>query len=297
MDQRFIGLGVALVTPFTPKGRIDFAALERLIDHTLTGGVDYLVTMGTTGESATLTKEEKHQLLAQTIEFVHHRAPVVLGVGGNDTASVLRDLEQFDLSSVDGILSVSPYYNKPSQEGIYQHYKALAQASLLPIILYNVPGRTASNINAETTLRLANDFENIVAIKEASGDLDQIGTILKHRPKDFLVISGDDALTLPLIAMGAHGVISVVANALPNEFSALVHAALKGDLERSRSEHYRLLEVITYLFVDGNPAGVKEVLKVLGICGNDLRLPLVPVSAGTAKALYTALANTDVVKL
>ncbi|MCB9169161.1 MAG: 4-hydroxy-tetrahydrodipicolinate synthase [Flavobacteriales bacterium] len=297
MDDRFRGLGVALVTPFAPKGNIDHAALERLIEHQITHGVDYVVSMGTTGESATLTAQEKTQLLGQTIEIVRHRVPIVLGVGGNNTAEVVEALRHFDLSDVDGILSVSPYYNKPTQEGIYQHYKAIAQASLLPIILYNVPGRTASNIKAETTLRLARDLKNIVAIKEASGDLGQIATILKHRPKDFLVISGDDALTLPIIALGGDGVISVVGNALPEEFGRLVHAALKGDLDTARAEHYRLLELIDLLFVEGNPGGVKEVLKVLGICANTLRLPLVPVSEATAKKLYHALADAEVVKL
>ena len=297
MDLRFRGLGVALVTPFRPNGAIDYVALEKLIEHQIAGEVDYLVVMGTTGESVTLANEEKTQLLAQVIEVVRNRVPIVLGVGGNHTAEVVKALEHFDLSNVDGILSVSPYYNKPSQEGIYQHYKAIAQASLLPIILYNVPGRTASNMTAETTLRLAKDFKNIVAIKEASGNLDQISTILKHRPKDFLVISGDDALTLPILALGGDGVISVVGNALPQEFSNLVHAALKGDRETARKEHFKLLEFTTHIFAEGNPAGIKEALKVLGICDNTLRLPLVNVSEATAKKIYHALADAEVVKL
>jgi len=297
MDDRFRGLGVALVTPFRPNGGIDYAGLEKVLDHQITGGVDYVVSMGTTGESVTLSKDEKKQLLATTIELVRNRVPIVLGVGGNSTAEVVDTLKSFEMDGVDAILSVSPYYNKPTQEGIYQHYKAIAQASLRPIILYNVPGRTGSNMTAETTLRLARDFSNIIAIKEASANLDQMGLILKHRPKDFMLISGDDALTLPIIAMGGEGVISVVGNALPNEFSRLVHAALNGDLPTARREHLRLLEVINLLFVEGNPGGIKHVLKVMGICGDKMRLPLVNVSEGTAKKLYQALADAEVVKL
>jgi len=297
MDDRFRGLGVALVTPFRPNGGIDYAGLEKLLDHQITGGVDYVVSMGTTGESVTLSKDEKKQLLATTIELVRNRVPIVLGVGGNSTAEVVDTLKSFEMDGVDAILSVSPYYNKPTQEGIYQHYKAIAQASLRPIILYNVPGRTGSNMTAETTLRLGRDFSNIIGIKEASANLDQMGLILKHRPKDFMLISGDDALTLPIIAMGGEGVISVVGNALPNEFSRLVHAALNGDLPTARREHLRLLEVINLLFVEGNPGGIKHVLKVMGICGDKMRLPLVNVSEGTAKKLYQALADAEVVKL
>jgi 4-hydroxy-tetrahydrodipicolinate synthase len=297
MDNRFRGLGVALVTPFRPNGGIDYAGLEKLIEHQIAGGVDYVVSMGTTGESVTLTKDEKHELLAQTIAFVRNRVPVVLGVGGNNTAEVIAALNSFEMDGVDAILSVSPYYNKPTQEGIYQHYKAIAQVALRPIILYNVPGRTGSNITADTTLRLARDFKNIIAIKEASGDLDQIGKVLKHRPKDFMVISGDDALTLPIIAMGGEGVISVVGNALPQEFATLVHAALDGDLPTARREHLRLIEVIAGLFAEGNPGGIKHALKVLGICGDTMRLPLVNISEATAHKLYKALADAEVVKL
>ena len=297
MDDRFRGLGVALVTPFRDNGSIDYAGLGRVIEHQIAGGVDYLVVLGTTGESVTLNSEEKKQLLAQVIEVVHHRVPIVLGVGGNNTAEVVHQLESYDLSGVDGILSVSPYYNKPTQEGIYQHYKAIAQASLLPIILYNVPGRTGSNMTAETTLRLARDFENIVGIKEASANLDQMGLILKHRPKDFLLISGDDALTLPIIAMGGEGVISVVGNALPEEFSNLVHAALKGDYATARAEHYKLIELITLLFADGSPGGIKEVLSILGLCGKHVRLPLANVNESVAKKIYAAMADAEVVKL
>jgi 4-hydroxy-tetrahydrodipicolinate synthase len=297
MDDRFRGLGVALVTPFRSNGQIDYAGLEKLIDHQIAGGVDYVVSMGTTGESVTLNKAEKHELLAQTIGFVRNRVPVVLGCGGNSTAEVIESLNSFEMDGVDAILSVSPYYNKPTQEGIYQHYKALAQVALRPIILYNVPGRTGSNMTAETTLRLAKDFKNIIAIKEASANLDQMGRILKHKPRDFMLISGDDALTLPILAMGGVGVISVVGNALPHEFSTLVKAALKGDLETARREHLRLIEVIDLLFAEGNPGGIKNVLKVLGICGDHMRLPLVNISEGTAGKLYKALADAEVVKL
>lgn len=297
MDNRFRGLGVALVTPFRANGAIDHAGLEKVIEHQITGGIDYLVVMGTTGESVTLSAEEKKLVLSQAIELVRNRIPIVLGIGGNNTAEVVEQLKSYDLSGVDGILSVSPYYNKPTQEGIYQHYRALAQASLLPILLYNVPGRTMSNITADTTLRLARDFKNIVGIKEASGNLDQIGTILKHRPKDFLVISGDDALTLPILALGGDGVISVVGNALPQQFSTLVHAGLKGDLATARKEHFKLLELMTYLFLEGNPGGIKEALKVLGLCDHHLRLPLVPVGEATAKKIYGAMADAEVVKL
>ncbi|MBS1942039.1 MAG: 4-hydroxy-tetrahydrodipicolinate synthase [Bacteroidetes bacterium] len=297
MDDRFRGLGVALVTPFRANGAVDHAALAKVVEHQVVGGIDFIVVMGTTGESATLSTTEKQQVLAQVIEVVHNRVPVVLGVGGNNTAAVIGSLKDFDMDGVDAILSVSPYYNKPTQEGIYQHYKAIAQASLRPIILYNVPGRTMSNITSDTTLRLARDFKNIIGIKEASGNLDQIGLLLKHRPKDFLVISGDDALTLPILAMGGDGVISVVGNALPEQFARLVHAAMKDDMDTARHEHLNLIELITLLFVEGNPGGIKEVMKTLGLCENHMRLPLVPVGEATAKKLYQALADAEVVKV
>ncbi|MBP8824649.1 MAG: 4-hydroxy-tetrahydrodipicolinate synthase [Flavobacteriales bacterium] len=297
MDNRFHGLGVALVTPFLAEGAIDHAALAKVVEHQITGGINYVVVMGTTGESVTLDTGEKKQVLARVVEAVGKRVPVVLGIGGNNTAAVIAELQAFNLDGVDAILSVSPYYNKPTQEGIYQHYKALAQASSRPIILYNVPGRTMSNITAETTLRLARDFKQVIGIKEASGNLDQIGLILKHRPKDFLVISGDDALTLPILAMGGDGVISVVGNALPKEFSRLVQSAMKGDMATARKEHLRLIELITLLFVEGNPAGVKQAMQIMGLCGNHLRLPLVPVSEATATKLHQALAEAGVVKV
>ncbi len=296
MDNRFRGLGVALVTPFTAHGAIDFDALAMVVEHQVAGGIDYLVVMGTTGESATLTAEEQQQVLARVLKTVANRVPVVLGIGGNNTSAVAARMQALNFDGVDAILSVSPYYNKPTQEGIYRHYEALAKVSPRPIILYNVPGRTMSNMAAETTLRLARDHKQIIGIKEASGNLDQIGMILKHRPKDFLVISGDDALTLPILAMGGDGVISVVGNALPAEFARLVHAAMKGDFTMAREEHLRLIEVISLLFAEGNPGGIKEALKILGLCGHHLRLPLVPVGDGTAKKLRQALVDANVVK-
>lgn len=296
MDNRFRGLGVALVTPFTPHGAIDFGALAMVVEHQINGGVDYIVVMGTTGESATTTAEEQQQVLAHVLKTVANRVPVVLGVGGNNTAAVVARLQTFKSDGVDAILSVSPYYNKPTQEGIYRHYEALAKASPRPIILYNVPGRTMSNMAAETTLRLARDFKNIIGIKEASGNLDQVGAILQHRPKDFLVISGDDALTLPILAMGGDGVISVVGNALPAEFARLVHAAMKGDFATAREEHLRLIEMISLLFAEGNPGGIKETLKILGLCGHHVRLPLVPVSEATAKKLHQAMVDAKLLK-
>lgn len=296
MNKQLRGLGVALITPFKANGDTDFDALAKVVDHQIAGGIDFLVVMGTTGESATTTRDEKKDILAHVIATAQERVPVVLGVGGNNTRAVMEELQAYDLTGVEAILSVSPYYNKPTQEGIFQHYKALAEVSLRPIILYNVPGRTMSNITAETTLRLARECKNIIGIKEASGNLDQIAAILRDRPKDFLVISGDDALTLPILALGGDGVISVVGNALPAEFARLVHSAMEGDIDTARKEHLRLIEIIHLLFVEGNPGGVKEVMKALDLCDNHLRLPLVPVGAGTAKKIEQALAELKAVK-
>jgi 4-hydroxy-tetrahydrodipicolinate synthase len=283
--QQFKGLGVALVTPFLENGNVDMAGLQRLVDYNIANGVNYLVVQGTTGESVTLTKEEKQRILEFIIEINNKRLPIVLGIGGNNTAEIVYTLQNTNLTGVDGILSVSPYYNKPSQEGIYQHYKAIAQATDKPIILYNVPGRTMSNVLPETTLRIAREFKNVVGIKEACGNLEQIMKIIQHKPKDFLVISGDDALTLPHIAIGGDGVISVVGNAFPKRFSNLVHSALQGDYVTARKEHYELFEVIQNLFADGNPGGVKHVLKDLNICSDHLRLPLVKVNKTVAEQL------------
>lgn len=285
-----------MVTPFTDDHSIDYLALQRLIEHMISGGVDYLVVQGTTGESATISSTEKRNLLDFILEVNASRVPIVYGIGGNNTRAVCDELQTWDLDGVDAILSVSPYYNKPTQEGVYRHYEAVSKASPLPIILYNVPGRTASNMSAETTLRLAADFENIVAVKEASGDLDQIAAIIQHRPAGFLVISGDDALTLPMISTGADGVISVVGNAFPTEFSNLVHKALAGHYDEARLEHYKLKDIIENLFVEGNPAGVKECLKHAAICQNHVRLPLLPVSKITSERLYRLMAEKELVR-
>ncbi len=283
------GTGVAIVTPFTNKGDVDYPALTKLVEHLIKGKVEYIVVLGTTGETATLSKEEKQQVINHIIKTNKKRIPLVLGVGGNNTAELVHSLKKDDLSAFSAILSVSPYYNKPSQEGIYQHYKALSKASPLPIILYNVPGRTASNITWDTTIRLAKEFKNIVAIKEASGNLEQCMKIIKHRPDNFLVISGDDNLTLPMIASGANGVISVVANAYPKDFSDMVRAALKHDLKTAQKLHYKLLEITEQLFADGNPGGIKHVLALKNITKPTVRLPLVEPN-DTVKAKLKKLA-------
>jgi 4-hydroxy-tetrahydrodipicolinate synthase len=272
------GLGVAMVTPFSVDGEIDFTALSKLTTFLIEGGVDYLVVQGTTGESPVLSKEEKQRVLDTVCEVNNKRLPVVFGIGGNNTSAVANDLKTFDLSQVDAILSASPYYNKPTQDGIYAHYAVLSKASPKPIILYNVPGRTSSNVLAETTLKLAKDFDNIIAVKEASGNMEQIMSIIHHKPDDFLVISGDDAITLPILAVGGDGVISVVGNGFPSQFSKMVIAGLAGDMDEARKWHYQLLPVIGPLFAEGNPGGIKEVLAHLDIMSNTVRLPLVNVS-------------------
>src|SRR6185312_3394801 len=279
------GTGVAIITPFRKDGSIDFKSLEKLIEHLIKGKVEYIVALGTTGESATLSKEEKTAVTGHILDVVEKRIPVVLGIGGNNTAEIIHSIEKTDLSKIAAILSVSPYYNKPSQQGIYEHYKAISGSSPLPIILYNVPGRTSSNITADTTLRIANDFENIVGVKEASGNFSQIMQIIKYRPKDFLVISGDDLVTLPMLASGGDGVISVVANAWPKDFSEMVRQALKGNYTEARRLHYKLTDITDMLFADGSPGGIKASLEIMGICQNNVRLPLVPIN----KKLYSAL--------
>lgn len=283
--EKFKGLGVALVTPFQDNGAVDMAGLQRLVEHNINHGTDFLVVQGTTGESATLTKEEKKATLDFVIEINAGIKPIVLGVGGNNTSEVVNDLKTLDLKGVDGILSVSPYYSKPSQEGIYQHYKAVAAATELPIILYNVPGRTMSNVLPATTLRIARTCKNVVGIKEASGNLEQVMEIVLNKPKGFLVLSGDDALTLPHMAIGGDGVISVVGNAFPKRFSRMIHNASNGDMQAARKDHYDLIELIQTLFADGNPAGIKRVLKELDICKEYLRLPLVPVNSSVGDRL------------
>jgi len=283
------GTGVAIVTPFNADGSVNFEHLQKLTEHLISGGVNYLVVMGTTGESVTLTKEEKKAVLQSVIDTNNGRIPVVLGVGGNNTAEIVAQLESLDTTGLTAILSVSPAYNKPTQDGIYAHYKAISEVSPLPIILYNVPGRTGSNMTTQTTLRLARDFDNIIAIKEASGSLDQCTAILKDRPEGFMVISGDDTLSLPIIASGGDGVISVVANAFPTEYSELISASLNGDLVTARKRQYQLFDIINMLFAEGNPAGVKCALKVLGICEENVRLPLVQVSEGLRSKLESQI--------
>ncbi|MFN2458423.1 MAG: 4-hydroxy-tetrahydrodipicolinate synthase [Chitinophagaceae bacterium] len=272
------GTGVALVTPFKHDGSVDYEAFERLINFVIDGGVQYVVTLGTTSETPTLSREEKLEIINHTYDFVGGRVPVVVGIGGNNTQSIIKDAESYPLEKATAILSASPSYNKPSQEGIYQHYKAFAKATSKPVILYNVPGRTCSNIAASTTIRLSTDFENICGIKEASGNMVQCMQILKNKTEEFFVTSGDDHLALPLIACGMHGVISVAANCFPRDFAKMVNCALEGELVAARALHNKLLEGFDLLFAENNPAGVKAFLSELGIIENNLRLPLVPLS-------------------
>ena len=284
------GTGVALVTPFTKSGDVDYAGLERLINHCINGGVEYLVSLGTTGESVTLSNEEKLDVLNFTIEKAAKRVSIVAGFGGNNTSYVIKhEIEKFHFKGVDAVLSVSPAYNKPTQEGIYQHYKAVAEASPVPVLLYNVPGRTSSNMKAETTLRIAHEVKNVIGIKEASGDFNQCMQIVKNKPKDFLVISGDDNITLGLMAYGFDGVISVVGQAFPNTFSDMVRHCLQGDFVNARKLHYDLNDITDMLFAEGNPAGVKAALEILGVCSKYVRLPLVDVSQELRNKLNTAI--------
>ena len=285
MSADFTGTGVALVTPFNNDKSVDFDALDRIVSHTLKGGVEFIVVLGTTGEPATMKKDEKKKVVASVIKSVNNRVPVVIGIGGNDTAEVIETIHSSELDGISAILSVSPYYNKPSQKGIYEHFSAIAKTSPLPLIIYNVPGRTSTNINAETTLKLANDHSNIIGVKEASGNFVQIMQILKDKPAHFRVISGDDALTLPMIYLGAKGVISVIANSHPRQYSDMVRAALKGDSEKANTLHYRLLDYIGALFDEGSPTGVKAALELLGICTKTVRLPLVSASDGLKSKL------------
>ncbi|WP_336834904.1 4-hydroxy-tetrahydrodipicolinate synthase [Sphingobacterium siyangense] len=283
------GAGVALVTPFNSDESVDFEALGQLIDLQINEGMDYLVSLGTTGEVATLTNDERKRIWDFTVKRVNGRLPLVAGIGGNNTAEIVEQIKNFDPTGFCAILSVSPYYNKPTQEGIYQHYKAVSNASPLPVILYNVPGRTGSNISAQTTLRLANDFSNIVAIKEASGNFAQFSEILRDKPTGFLLISGDDPVTLPMMSLGAAGIISVIGNALPKKVATLAKLCAEGNYAEARSIHNELLDITDLCFIEGNPAGVKYILQELGIGKNQLRLPLVPVSEKIQAAIKEEL--------
>ena len=287
-------MGVALITPFKEDDSVDYEALTRLIDYQLKSGTDYLVVLGTTAETPTLAEKEKEEITRFVVNRVNGRLPIVLGIGGNDTRVVVEKLKTKDLTGISAILSVVPYYNKPSQEGIYQHYKAVALASKLPIILYNVPGRTGVNMTAETTLRLAREFPIFIGIKEASGDINQMNDIIKNKPADFMVISGDDCFTFPLITMGAVGVISVIGNAFPAEFSRMVRLALSGEYAHAREIHQRFTGLFDLLFVDGNPAGVKCMLSMMGYINNKLRLPLVPTRITTMEKMRNVLDNLNI---
>jgi 4-hydroxy-tetrahydrodipicolinate synthase len=285
MNSLFTGTGVALVTPFLENSEVDFNALEKLVNHCINGGVEYLVVMGTTGESATLSKDEKAAIIRKVVQVNNGRVPLVLGVGGNCTADVVNALSVTDFTGYSAILSVCPYYNKPTQEGIYQHYKMIAENSPLPVILYNVPGRTGVNMLPATTLRLARDFQNIIAVKEASGNLAQIMEIVQNKPDSFLVISGDDNLTMPIVLSGAAGVISVVANAYPKEFSEMVRQSLNMNVVEARKLHYKLLNFMNYIFMDGSPGGVKIALDEMAVCKPVVRLPLVQVNTSVRQLI------------
>jgi len=292
MTAKFTGTGVAVVTPFTSSGEVDFPALEKIIQHLINGKVEYLVVLGTTGESVTLSKDEKKKIYHFFAEKAAGKIPLVAGIGGNNTSEVVETIKHFDFTGYEGILSVSPYYNKPNQQGIYLHYKAVAESTDKPVILYNVPGRTGANMTAETTLRLAHDFKNFVAMKEASGNFDQCMEIIKNKPKDFLVISGDDAYTLPFISIGMQGVISVIANAYPLKFSHMVRTALAGDFINAANDHYDLLEAMKLIFADGSPGGIKVLLEAMNLCGGNVRLPLAPVSDSVKQKLLAAMKNS-----
>lgn len=285
----FKGLGIALITPFTADGAVDYAAIKRLVRFQLDNGADFLCILATTGETPTLTAEEKTNIKNLVIELVNGQVPILMGCGGNNTAAVVEELRTADWHGIDGVLSVCPYYNKPSQEGLYQHFKAIASATSLPVVLYNVPGRTGINMKAETTVRLACDCQNIVAIKEASGSLEQVDEILKNAPKDFAVISGDDALTYPMVACGAVGVISVIGNALPREFSKMLRLEFNNEFAAARKIHHKFTDLFSLLFVDGNPAGVKAMLSEMGFIENVLRLPLVPTRITTKQRISEIL--------
>ena len=294
IHTKFTGLGIALITPFNEDESVDYERLGRLVEYQLQNNADYLVVLGSTGETPTLSEEEKTEIVDFVVSKVKGRVPIVLGVGGNNTAAIVKRLQTESFVGVDAILSVVPYYNKPSQEGIYQHYSAIAKASKLPIILYNVPGRTGVNMQVETTIRLAREFDNIIAIKEACGNMDQINDIIKRKPKEFMVLSGDDGIAYPLITMGAQGVISVIGNAFPKEFGRMIRLSLQGEYESAREIHQKFTDLFDLLFVDGNPAGVKCMLSLMGYIDNRLRLPLVPTRMDTYEKIRDVLKSLDV---
>ncbi len=288
-QQQFRGVGVALITPFR-EGKVDYDALEKIIDYQIAGGIDYLVCLGTSGEAITLSSEECLDVLAFTIEKVNGRIPVVAGYfGSNYTEKLINAVKGFNFDGVSAIMSSSPAYNKPTQEGIYHHYMALAKVSPLPIIIYNVPSRTASNVHPDTVIRLAKASNKFMAVKEASGDLNQVMYLLKHRPDNFLVLSGDDPLTLPILSCGGDGVISVIGNVFPSEFSDMVHAALEGDFTTALSLHNRLLDVHPWLYVEGNPVGIKAAMEIMGFCTKDVRIPLMPLTDAPYQKLKEAI--------
>jgi 4-hydroxy-tetrahydrodipicolinate synthase len=289
MMKKLKGTGVAIVTPFKNDSSIDFSALGRVINHIIKGGINYIVVLGTTGESVTLTKDEKNAVISYVLEINDGRVPLIVGIGGNNTQDVVNNIRQTDLTAIDGILSVAPYYNKPSQRGIFQHFKTIATWSPVPVIMYNVPGRTGCNISSETCLELAHNCENITGVKEASGDLTQIMKIIKGKPENFGVISGDDILTIPIISAGGIGVISVLGNAFPAACSELVNYALKNNFKSAREIQFRYLEMIELLFTEGNPSGIKAMLSIMNISQNYLRLPLVPVSRTTMTRIQKAI--------
>ena len=285
----FKGLGIALVTPFTADGEVDYKAIVRLVEYQIQNGADFLCILATTGETPCLSTEEKEYIKKLVVDTNRGRLPILMGCGGNNTRAVVEELKTADWTGIDGVLSVCPYYNKPSQEGLYQHFKAIAEASPLPVVLYNVPGRTGINMKSETTVRLARDCENIVAVKEASGSLEQVDEIIKNKPERFDVLSGDDALTFSMVASGAAGSISVIGNALPKEVSRMIRLEFKGEYEAARTIHHRFTELYSLLFVDGNPAGVKALLHEMGFIENVLRLPLVPTRITTLQKMTEIL--------
>lgn len=289
MQNIFRGLGIALITPFTDDGAVDYDALARVIDYQIQSGADFLCILATTGETPCLTPDELLAVKQFIVAQVAGRVKILMGCGGNCTATVVGTLHTFDFSGIDGVLSVCPYYNKPSQEGLYQHFRAIAAATTLPVVLYNVPGRTGINLKAETTCRLAADCDNIVAVKEASGSIEQVDEIIKNKPADFEVLSGDDALTFPMIACGAVGVISVIGNALPKEFSRMIRLEFRGEFAAAQKIHHKFTDLYSLLFVDGNPAGVKALMSEMGLIRNNLRLPLVPTRLTTRQKIAEAL--------